>query len=93
LRRGGQACSGWRRDADKHESPNAGHPEAAIAGGLGIQLGGAAVYEGERMERALLGEAERPAQVDDIASARTIFKIATLIAFLGIAPIRAALLV
>jgi cobalamin biosynthesis protein CobD/CbiB len=64
-----------------------------MAGGLGIQLGGAAVYEGEKIERALLGAAERPARVDDIAIARTIFKIATLIAFLGIAAIRAAVLV
>jgi adenosylcobinamide-phosphate synthase len=90
-RRGGSAYSVWRRDAGKHESPNAGHPEAAMAGGLGIQLGGAAVYEGEKIERALLGEAERPATVDAIASARTIFKIATLIAFLGLAAIRAAI--
>src|SRR5215469_16413288 len=93
LRRGGHACSGWRRDADKHESPNAGHPEAAMAGGLGIQLGGAAVYEGEKIPRALLGSAERPARVDDIASARTILKTATLFAFLGIAATRAAVLV
>jgi adenosylcobinamide-phosphate synthase len=92
LRRGGQAYAVWRRDADTHESPNAGHPEAAMAGGLGIQLGGAAVYEGEKIERALLGEAEGPASVDGIASARTIFKIATLIAFLSIAAIRAAVL-
>jgi adenosylcobinamide-phosphate synthase len=91
LRRGGNAYAVWRRDAGKHESPNAGHPEAAMAGGLGIQLGGAAVYEGERIERALLGEAEGPATIEAIANARTIFKIATLIAFVGLAAIRAAL--
>jgi adenosylcobinamide-phosphate synthase len=90
-RRGGNAYSVWRRDAGKHESPNAGHPEAAMAGGLGIQLGGSAVYEGEKIERALLGEAEGPALVDAIASARNIFKIATLIAFLVLAAIRAAI--
>lgn len=90
-RRGSNAYSAWRRDAGKHESPNAGHPEAAMAGGLGIQLGGAAVYEGQTIERALLGEVERPATVDAIASARTVFKIATLIAFVGVAAIRAAI--
>jgi len=89
-RRGSDAYSVWRRDAGKHESPNAGHPEAAMAGGLGIQLGGAAVYEGEKIQRALLGEAERPLKVEAIASARTILKIATLIAFVGIAIVRAA---
>jgi len=90
-RRGGGAYSMWRRDALKHDSPNAGHPEAAMAGGLGIQLGGAAVYEGEKIERALLGEAEGPAIVEAIASARTIFKIAALIAFVSFAAIRAVI--
>ena len=90
-RRGGNAYSVWRRDAGKHESPNAGHPEAAMAGGLGIQLGGGAVYEGEKIERALLGEVECPPTVDAIASALTIFKIATLIAFVGVAIIRAVI--
>jgi adenosylcobinamide-phosphate synthase len=91
-RRGGNAYLVWRRDARKHESPNAGHPEAAMAGGLGIQLGGAAVYEGEKIERALLGEAEGSAIVETIATARTLFKIATLIAFASFAAIRAAIL-
>jgi adenosylcobinamide-phosphate synthase len=90
-RRASDAYSVWRRDAGKHESPNAGHPEAAMAGALGIQLGGAAVYEGEKIERALLGEAVGPAKVEAIASARTILKVATLIAFVGIATIRAAI--
>ena len=62
-----------------------------MAGGLGIQLGGAAVYEGEKIERALLGEVECSATADAIAGARTIFKIATLIAFVGVAAIRAAI--
>jgi cobalamin biosynthesis protein CobD/CbiB len=62
-----------------------------MAGALGIQLGGAAVYEGEKIERALLGEAVGPAKVEAIASARTILKVATLIAFVGIATIRAAI--
>ena len=91
ARRGAIAYSVWRRDAGKHESPNAGHPEAAMAGGLGIQLGGAAVYGGEKTQRAVLGEVECPVTVDAIAGARTIFKIATLIAFVGIAVIRAAI--
>jgi adenosylcobinamide-phosphate synthase len=46
------------RDARKHKSPNAGYPEAAVAGLLGIQLGGAAVYLGQKMEKATLGDAE-----------------------------------
>ena len=91
LRRGRHAYAICRRDAGKHQSPNAGYPEAAMAGGLGIELGGSAIYEGERVARALLGDPECPSTVDDIASARTIFKIAAAIAFLAMALIRVLL--
>ncbi len=40
----------WRRDARKTESPNAGHPMAAMAGALGIQL--------EKVDHYILGEPE-----------------------------------
>lgn len=49
---------GWRtmaRDARKHASPNAGWPEAAMAGALGVRLGGPATYDGLRVERAVFG--------------------------------------
>lgn len=52
--------SAWQimlRDAGKHASPNAGWPEAAAAGALGIQLGGAASYFGKRVDRATIGDA------------------------------------
>ncbi|WP_305045446.1 adenosylcobinamide-phosphate synthase CbiB [Geoalkalibacter sp.] len=48
------------RDARKHRSPNAGWPEAAAAGALGIQLGGPAVYFGEKVDKVTLGDAEKP---------------------------------
>lgn len=54
---------GWRtmlRDARKHASPNAGWPEAAMAGALGVRLGGAASYDGVRVERPLFGEGRAP---------------------------------
>ena len=89
LRRGREAYSTCRRDAGKHQSPNAGYPEAAMAGGLGVQLGGPAIYEGEKIERARLGDAECPSTIDDIASARVIFKIAAGVAFLAMALLRA----
>ncbi len=62
---GASACMGmdWRaaahimmRDAPKMKSPNAGYPEAAAAGALGVQLGGAGFYFGQRVEKPLLGE-------------------------------------
>jgi adenosylcobinamide-phosphate synthase len=91
LRRAREAFGIIRRDARMHESPNAGYPEAAMAGGLGIQLGGPAIYAGEKIDRAHLGNPECPLTIDDIASARTIVKIATAIAFPVIAIFRAML--
>jgi adenosylcobinamide-phosphate synthase len=36
----------WLRDGNKHSSPNAGQSEAAMAGALGVRLGGVNVYDG-----------------------------------------------
>ena len=41
--------------ARRHPSPNAGFPEAAAAGGLGIRLGGPLVYQGRLIEKPWLG--------------------------------------
>jgi adenosylcobinamide-phosphate synthase len=62
---GASICMGmdWRaaanimsRDAPKMKSPNAGYPEAATAGALGVQLGGTSFYFGQPVEKPLLGE-------------------------------------
>jgi adenosylcobinamide-phosphate synthase len=50
----------WRRDGARHPSPNAGRPEAAFAGALGITLGGANDYDGVVQRRPLLGQGPRP---------------------------------
>lgn len=47
-----------RRDGAKHKSPNAGHPEAAMAGALGVRLGGTNFYDGEAHEGQYLGDAQ-----------------------------------
>jgi len=44
------------RNGRKTASPNAGLPEAALAGALGVQLGGPAVYFGVRVDKPTLGE-------------------------------------
>ncbi len=48
----------WR-DGRKHPSPNAGVPEAAVAGALGIRLGGPASYGGILTEKPYLGTGQR----------------------------------
>lgn len=50
---------GWRvlwRDHGKHASPNAGWPEAAMAGALGIRLAGPVRYDGNLYEKPWIGE-------------------------------------
>jgi adenosylcobinamide-phosphate synthase len=57
------AGGGWRvmwRDAAKHESPNAGWSEAAMAGGLQIQLGGPVAYDRVPHPRPWFGDGARP---------------------------------
>lgn len=46
------------RDHDKHSSPNAAHPEAAVAGALGVQLGGPSTYFGKRVAKPFIGDSE-----------------------------------
>lgn len=44
------------RDGRKHASPNSGLPEAAMAGALGVQLGGVNYYDGQPLEKPTLGD-------------------------------------
>lgn len=58
---------GWRmmlRDARRHASPNAGWPEAAMAGALGVRLGGPVAYDGVMIERPTFGEGPSPTPAD-----------------------------
>ncbi len=71
----------WR-DARKHASPNAGFPEAATAGALGIRLGGPATYFGERVEKPTLGDNHRPVT---LASYRGAVRLMYLSSFFAVA--------
>lgn len=54
------------RDARKHPSWNAGYPEAAVAGAVGIRLGGINYYHGQKSFRAYMGDEKRILITDDI---------------------------
>lgn len=72
---------GWavmRRDARAHASPNAGWPEAAMAGVLGCRLGGPVSYDGEPALRPLMGEGGAPT-VADLDRALTVYRGACLL--------------
>jgi len=64
------------RDARKHASPNAGWPEAAIAGALGLTLGGPRAYGETRVEGACLGDGRRDAGPADIRTALALYRFA-----------------
>jgi len=67
------------RYAGKHRSPNAGWPEAAMAGALDLSLAGPRQYGGERVEDAWIGEGSEDAGADDIRRALSLFVIACLV--------------
>ena len=52
------------RQAKLHDSPNAGWPESAMAGGLKVKLGGLATYSGEVLIRPIFGTGEYPTLAD-----------------------------
>lgn len=56
----------FRRDRLNHSSPNAAHPEAAVAGALGIQIGGISFYFGKKMIKAGIGDSIRRVEEKDI---------------------------
>ncbi|NNK95205.1 MAG: cobalamin biosynthesis protein CobD, partial [Desulfobacterales bacterium] len=54
------------QDRLKSSSPNSGHPESAVAGALGVQLGGPASYFGELIENPIIGHGLRLPNAADI---------------------------
>ena len=73
------------RDARRHRSPNAGWPEAAMAGALGLKLAGPRSYGGVAVPDAYMGDGRADASSGDIRRALTLAKTAWLILFAAIA--------
>lgn len=65
-----------RRDARHHRSPNAGWPEAAMAGALGLALAGPRAYGGVVVEDGFMGDGRREADAADIRAALRLFRTA-----------------
>ena len=79
---GGAASNAWRamrRDASHHRSPNAGYPEAAMAGALGLSLAGPRVYAGVPVDDAPMGNGRREANAADIRAALALYRRADAI--------------
>ncbi|MVT50560.1 cobalamin biosynthesis protein CobD [Bradyrhizobium yuanmingense] len=67
------------RDARRHRSPNAGWPEAAMAGGLGVRLSGPRIYHGRATDEPWLNEGARDPRAADITEALTVYRRAMLL--------------
>ncbi|MCH8193594.1 MAG: cobalamin biosynthesis protein CobD [Planctomycetes bacterium] len=65
------------RDRKNHPSPNAGQSESAVAGALGIQLGGFNYYSGQLRDMPLLGEELCPLQARHIQQANWLILVSS----------------
>jgi adenosylcobinamide-phosphate synthase len=88
------ADAAWRavcRDAPHHRSPNAGYPEAAIAGALGLALAGPRHYDGVLVDDAVMGDGRRDATAADIRAALSLYRRADAL-LIGVVGLIAAVL-
>jgi adenosylcobinamide-phosphate synthase len=88
-----QAFRVMLRDGGRHRSPNAGWPEAAMAGALSIALSGPRSYGGRASDEPWLGK-EFPARIGpaEIHRALYLFAVACLVDFVAVAAIAWAVL-
>lgn len=68
----------YLRDRNNHSSPNAAHPEAAVAGCLGVELGGPSTYFGKIVEKPTIGDRFNPIGPEKIKEANRLVIFATL---------------
>ncbi len=74
---------GWQtalRDGRNHQSPNAGWPEAAMAGALSIQLGGTNTYFGKQVVKPTIGDLVIPLKPEHIRQSVRLLDVASLLA-------------
>jgi adenosylcobinamide-phosphate synthase len=93
LRNDASARLAWRtvrRDAAQHRSPNAGYPEAAMAGALDLSLAGPRVYGGVGVDDAFMGDGRRAADANDIDRALALYRGADAILVALVAVLAAA---
>jgi adenosylcobinamide-phosphate synthase len=79
----------WR-DAGKHRSPNAGWPEAAMAGALGLSLGGPRAYDETMVDEPWIGDGREQASARDIRTALRQYRTACAIQFASVTGLAAS---
>jgi len=76
------ATGAWRavgRDARRHRSPNAGWPESAMAGALGLRLAGPRTYGAVTVDDSWMGDGRAEATAADIRRALRLYRTACLL--------------
>ncbi len=81
------AFRAMRRDAHRHRSPNAGWPESAMAGALGLKLNGPKTYGATHVDDAYMGDGRREATADDIDRALRLAGVAWALMIAGLSGI------
>ncbi|MBT5894533.1 MAG: cobalamin biosynthesis protein CobD [Rhodospirillaceae bacterium] len=79
---GMEGRAAWRmmwRDHGVQPSPNAGWPEAAMAGALGIALAGPRVYHGEALDGPWMGDGRRAATRSDILRGSRLYRLCCVV--------------
>ena len=77
---GMEAANAWRifcRDRYAHKSPNSAQSESAVAGALGVQLAGDAVYGGQVVHKPFIGDPLREIEAEDIRRANKLMYAAS----------------
>jgi adenosylcobinamide-phosphate synthase len=68
----------WR-DHSHHLSPNAGYPEAALAGAFGVRLGGPSVYFGAEVHKPYIGDDLKPIEIEMLKKGRTLCLVTAML--------------
>jgi adenosylcobinamide-phosphate synthase len=76
------------RDGRKHASPNSGLAEAAVAGALGVQLGGPISYDGQSLEKPVIGDPLVPLSRRHIRAANALMFATAALLLAVILPLR-----
>ncbi len=71
----------YKRDRYNHTSPNSAHPEAAMAGALGVQLGGANYYFGKLVEKPTIGDKLKEINIEDVLKTGRVLYLASFLGF------------
>ncbi len=73
-----------RRDSKKHSSPNSGFPEAAMAGVLGVRLGGPAMYGGKKVNKSYMGNEKEDSLSHYVKASEAALLLTKVTSFLGL---------